>query len=271
MAKGSRAEAESAGPVERKAGPGPVAIVTGASSGIGEATALGLAAAGYRVALTARRADRLHALATRLKVHAEGQAPPENALVLPADITDRTAVERVAAACLERWGRIDLLVNNAGVMPLSPMEKVRIDDWIRTVDVNVKGALLAIGAVLPTLLRQRSGHIVNISSLAGRRPFPNGAVYSATKFAVRAISQGLRLELSASTGIRITDIAPGVVDTELAGQIDDNDARDLFESVWRDSRSLDAADVADAVLYAVQTPPHVNVNEILLRPTDQRT
>ncbi len=248
-----------------------MAIVTGASSGIGAATAIALGSAGYRVALTARRADRLEAIATQLEGHASGSTPGTLALVIPADITDREAVEGVAKACLSRWGRIDLLVNNAGVMPLSPIEKVRVDDWLRTVDVNVNGVLLAIGAVLPILLRQGSGHIVNISSLAGRRPFPNGAVYSATKFAVRALSQGLRAELSASTGIRVTDVGPGVVDTELIDGTEDKGARDLFESFWKDRSPLDAKDVAQAVLYAVQTPPHVNVNEILVRPTDQKT
>ena len=228
-----------------------MAIVTGASTGIGEATAVALAA-GYCVALTARRVDRLEAVAARVEESPEGSIGGGRALVLPADITDRRAVEGVAGACLAHWGRIDLLLNNAGVMPLSALEKVRVDDWERTVDVNVKGVLFAVGAVLPTLLRQGSGHIVNISSLASRRQFPGGAVYSPTKF-------------------RVTDIEPGVVDTELIDRIEDDEARQSFQSFWRDRRPLDATDVAHAVLYAVQTPFHVNVNEILVRPTDQRT
>lgn len=263
--------AEEGRPAEHEGRQEPVAIVTGASTGIGEATAVALASAGYCVALTARRVDRLEAVAARVEESPEGSIGGGRALVLPADITDRRAVEGVAGACLAHWGRIDLLLNNAGVMPLSALEKVRVDDWERTVDVNVKGVLFAVGAVLPTLLRQGSGHIVNISSLAGRRPFPGGAVYSATKFPVRAISQGLRMELSASTGIRVTDIEPGVVDTELIDRIEDDEARQSFQSFWRDRRPLDATDVAHAVLYAVQTPFHVNVNEILVRPTDQRT
>ncbi len=229
---------------------------------------MALAGRGYRLGLTARRSDRLRSLAGRLPGTNGG---PAEVLVLPADITDRAAVEGVAEACLHSWGRIDVLVNNAGVMPLSALAKVRVDDWERMVDVNVKGVLFAIAAVLPTLLRQRHGHIVNISSLAGRRPFPNGAVYSATKFAVRAISQGLRVELSASTGIRVTDVEPGVVATELMEKVEDDEARERFNSFWRDHRALDAADVAAAVLYALRTPPHVNVNEILIRPTDQKT
>ena len=263
--------AEKGWPAEHEGRQEQVALVTGASSGIGEATAVALASAGYYVALTARRVNRLEAVAARIAESPEGSITGERALVLPADITDRRAVEGVVGACLGHWGRIDLLVNNAGIMPLSALEKVRVDDWERTVDVNVKGVLFAVGSVLPTLLRQGSGHIVNISSLAGRRPFPSGAVYSATKFAVRAISQGLRMELSASTGIRVTDIEPGVVDTELIDRIEDDEARQSFQSFWKDRRPLEARDVAQAVLYAVQTPRRVNVNEILVRPTDQRT
>ncbi len=207
----------------------PVAIVTGASSGIGEAAALALAAADYRVVLTARRASRLRALAARIEAGSPGEAPRGGgqsgigsgegghgaALTLPADVTNRREVEGVVVGALERFGRIDALVNNAGIMPLSALAKVRVDDWERTVDVNVKGVLFWIGAVLPVFLRQGFGHVVNVSSLAARRPFPNGAVYSATKFAVRAISEGLRGELSSTTGIRVTDVGPGVVVTEL--------------------------------------------------------
>ncbi len=262
------AEEASAGsvPAEHSA---PVAIVTGASSGIGWATSLALAEAGYRLGLTARRSDRLDRLA--LEISGGRDEAIDGALVLPADITDRSALRDVADACLHRWSRIDLLVNNAGVMPLSALAKIRVDDWERTIDVNIKGVLYAIAAVLPTLLAQRRGHIVNISSLAGRRPFPNGAVYSATKFAVRAISEGLRAELSSASGIRVTDIEPGVVDTELIDSVEDDEARERFYAFWRDHKPLDPADVADAVLYAVRTPSHVNVNEILIRPTDQKT
>jgi NADP-dependent 3-hydroxy acid dehydrogenase YdfG len=247
----------------------PVALVTGASSGIGEATGFALAEAGYAVALTARRADRLEGLRQRIETGSPDGSPA--VLTLPADVTDRSAVEGVVGACMGAWGRIDLLVNSAGVMPLSPFAKVRVDDWERTVDVNLKGALFCIGAVLPVLLRQGSGHIVNISSLASRRPFPNGGIYSATKFALRAISDALRLELSASTGIRVTDIEPGVVETEMLERIEDEGARASFLSFWRDHKALGAEDVARGVLFAVQSPSHVNVNEILIRPTQQRT
>ena len=262
----------------------PVAIVTGASSGIGEAAALALAAAGYRVVLTARRASRLRALAARIETGSPREVPWGGqsgsgsgegghgaALALPADVMSRREVEGVVAGALERFGRIDALVNSAGIMPLSPLAKVRVDDWERTVDVNVKGVLFAIGAVLPVFLQQGFGHVVNVSSLAARRPFPNGAVYSATKFAVRAISEGLRGELSSTTGIRVTDVGPGVVETELIEGTEDEEARERFQGYWEGRRPLDARDVAAAILYALEAPAHVNVNEILIRPTDQKT
>ena len=260
----------------------PVAIVTGASSGIGEAAALALAGAGYRVALTARRTERLRELADRINARVTGpggeaqrsrvgEYGPAPSVVLPADVTRQHEVEAVVSGTLENFGRIDVLLNNAGIMRLAALRKVAVGDWERTVDVNVKGVLFAIGAVLPVFLRQGSGHFVNVSSLAGRRPFPNGAVYSATKFAVRAISEGLRGELSAETGIRVTDVGPGVVATELFGGTGDREARERFEEYWAGRRRLDARDVASAIVYAVTAPPHVNVNEILIRPTDQKT
>ena len=275
-----------ASPSARPAGNGvsSVAIVTGASSGIGEAVALALAAAGYRIVLTARRASRLRALAARIEARSAGETPGAGqarsglgedghgaVLVHPADVTSRREVEGVVADALECFGRIDALVNNAGIMPLSALANVRVDDWERTVDVNVKGVLFAIGTVLPVFLRQGFGHIVNVSSLAARRPFPNGAVYSATKFAVRALSEGLRGELSSTTGIRVTDVGPGVVETELIEGTENEAARDRFQSYWTGRRPLDPCDVAAAILYALKAPPHVNVNEILIRPTDQKT
>ena len=273
---------DSAGPNPPVGDARPVAIVTGASSGIGEAAALALAEQGYRVALTARRAARLWALADRIDARAAGPGGKRRgsresksvsapAVVLPADVTIRHEVEAVVSRTLEDLGRIDVLVSNAGIMRLAALRKIAVDDWERTVDVNVKGVLFAIGAVLPVFLRQGSGHFVNVSSIAGRRPFPNGAVYSATKFAVRAISEGLRGELSADTGIRVTDVGPGVVETELLGRRGDREARERFEGYWAGRRRLDARDVASAIVYAVTAPPHVNVNEILIRPTDQKT
>lgn len=242
-----------------------VAIVTGASSGIGAAVAGALAETGMAVVLAARREERLEEVAAAIR-EAGGDAEPR-----ATDVTSREDVEGLAAHARERYGRIDVLVNNAGVMPLSPVEALRVDDWERMVDVNVKGVLYGIAAVLPTFLEQGSGHVVNVGSLAGRRPFPGGSVYSATKFAIRSLTWGMQLELSSTHGIRVTDVQPGVVDTELTDHIPDPARRDAFRSTWTERRPLDPADVARAVLFAVTSPAHVNVNEILLRPTDQPT
>jgi len=156
-------------------------------------------------------------------------------------------------------------------MPLSTLESLRLEDWEAMVDVNIKGVLFGLGAVLPYMLRQGAGHIVNVGSVAGRRPFKTGAVYSATKFAVRALSAGIHLELSAEKGIRVTDIEPGVVDTELSSHIPELDAKATFDARWEGKRMLTPGDVAHAVLFAVTSPDRVNVNEILIRPTDQPT
>jgi hypothetical protein len=191
--------------------------------------------------------------------------------VVPTDVRRREAVAALAERTVEHFGRIDILVNNAGIMPLSPVEELRLDDWEEMVDVNLKGVLFGIAAVLPTMIGQGTGHIVNVGSVAGRRPFPGGTVYSATKFAVRALSAGLQLELSSSRSIRVTDIQPGVVDTELSDGIPGAEGRASFEKRWEARRKLHAEDVAHAVLYAVTAPDRVNVNEILVRPTDQDT
>ncbi len=242
-----------------------VAIITGASSGIGEATARRLAESGARVVLAARRVERLEALAADIE-HREGTA-----LVAPTDVTDERSVQRLARAALDAFGRIDILINNAGIMPLSPISKLKVEEWDRMIDVNIKGVLYCVAATLPTMLEQGSGHIINVSSVAGRRPFPTGTVYSATKFAVRAISQGLRLELSPIKGIRVTDIEPGVVATELTHHITDNETANRFQEMWADKTPLESIDIAETILFVLSRPDHVNVNEILVRPTDQPT
>jgi NADP-dependent 3-hydroxy acid dehydrogenase YdfG len=242
-----------------------VAIVTGASSGIGDAVARALAGAGAAVVLAARRSERLDDLA------ADITADGGNATVQVTDVTRQDQVEALVARALEIHGRVDILVNNAGVMPLSPLASRRVEDWEQMVDVNIKGVLYGLAAVLPTMLERGGGHIVNVGSLAGRRPFPGGTVYAATKFAVRAITAGIQLELSADHGIRVTDVQPGVVATELMDHIPDASVQDRFASTWAERRSLQPVDVAKAVLFAVAAPDHVNVNEILVRPTDQAT
>jgi len=242
-----------------------VVVVTGASSGIGVAVAEALADQGARVALVARRRHRLRELAERIA--AEGG----EAVACPADVTSPGSLQTVAADLEGTWGSVEILVNNAGVMPLSPLEAGRVEDWERMVDVNLKGVLYGIAAFLPGMIQAGTGHVVNIGSLAGRRPFPGGAVYSATKFAVRSLTWGMQLELSATRGIRVTDVQPGVVETELMDHIADPELRRSFVEGWADRRKLRAADVAQAVLFAVTAPEHVNVNEILVRPTDQPT
>lgn len=243
---------------------GRVAVITGASSGIGAAVAEVLSSQGVAVALGARREDRLRELAARIS---EGGG---RAVWRRMDVTERSDVAALVEHATEELGPVDILVNNAGLMPLSPIADLEVDDWVRMVDVNVKGVLFGIAAVLPGMLERGRGHIVNVGSLAGRRPFPGGTVYSATKFAVRSLTWGLQLELSAARGIRVTDVQPGVVETELLENAR-ADQRDAFEAYWKGKRKLRAKDVARAVLFALTCPEHVNVNEILVRPTDQPT
>ncbi len=248
---------------------GKVAIVTGASSGIGEATARALAAEGAHVVVAARRAERLAALVSDI------EESGGTALAVPTDVTKRESVEALVRQTLDAFGRLDILVNNAGIMPLSLIRKLHVEEWDRMIDVNIKGVLYCIAACLPSMLDQGGGggggHIVNVSSVAGRRPFPGGTIYSATKFAVRAISQGIHLELSAKDRIRVVDIEPGVVATELTDHITDEDIATRFETTWADKTRLRASDVSEAILFAVTQPDRVNVNEILVRPTDQET
>ena len=242
-----------------------VAIVTGASSGIGYAAAGALAEEGAKVVVAARRTERLDAVVARIAN--EGGT----ALAVTTDVTNRQSTEALVEQTLNAYGRVDILVNNAGVMPLSLIRKRHVEEWDRMIDVNIKGVLYCIAACLPSMLDQGGGHIVNVSSVAGRRPFPGGTIYSATKFAVRAISQGMHLELSARDRIRVVDIEPGVVATELTDHITDEEVATRFETTWADKTRLQAADVSQAILFAVTQPNRVNVNEILMRPTDQET
>ena len=244
---------------------GRVGIITGASSGIGRAVARALAAEGAAVVLGARRIERLEAVVCEV-CGAGGRA-----LAVHTDVTCLEDVRAMVAAARTTFGRVDILVNNAGIMPLSPLAEGRVEDWTRMVEVNVNGVLHGIAAVLPVMLEQGTGHIVNVGSVAGRRPFPGGTVYAATKFAVRCLSWGLHLELGAEHGIRATDIQPGYVETELINTMPDAEAREEWAQRWADKRALHVDDVARAVLYAVTAPPHVAVSEVLVRPLDQPT
>ncbi|HEY1905957.1 MAG TPA: SDR family NAD(P)-dependent oxidoreductase [Myxococcaceae bacterium] len=241
---------------------GKVALVTGASSGIGEATALALARAGARVAIAARRRERLDGVARRI-----GDLRSES-LVLQADVARPEEAESIVAKTVERWDRLDVLVNNAGLMLLSPIDRSRVEDWRRMLDLNLLGLMAATRAALPHMRKQKDGHVVNISSTAGRVANPDASVYAATKFGVGAFSEALRREVY-KDNIRVTIIEPGAVATELREHVPDPETRQRIDAWATSLRQLQSEDVAAAILYAVSQPPHVNVNEILLRPTDQ--
>lgn len=241
---------------------GKIAIVTGASSGIGRATAKTLAKAGAKVAIGARRTDRLETLAREI-IDDGGDV-----FYRGLDVTRRAECESFAGAVLDKWNSIDILVNNAGLMPLSFIKNLKIDEWDRMIDVNIRGVLYSTGAVISHMREKKSGHIVNISSVAGRIVFPAGSVYCATKHAVAAFSEGLRQEFSVRSKIRVTSIEPGVVATELSDTITDESLQGFVENAKK-MEALQAEDIANAILYAVESPPHVNVNEILIRPTAQ--
>ena len=239
-----------------------VAIITGASSGIGYATALALSKAGAKVAIGARRIDKLADLENKIKEN-NGEVFSQK-----LDVTKNDECVSFVNNVLEKWGSVDILVNNAGLMPLSFVKNLKIDEWDQMIDVNIKGVLYCTGAVVTHMLEKKSGHIVNISSVAGRIVFPAGSVYCATKHAITAFSEGLREELSVRKNIRVTCIEPGVVSTELTNTITDESLQGFVENAKK-MKTLQADDIANAILYAVESPSHVNVNEILIRPTTQ--
>ncbi|WP_043358859.1 SDR family oxidoreductase [Belnapia sp. F-4-1] len=233
-----------------------VVLITGASSGIGLGIAKELAAAGATLVLGARRTERLEVLAEEL--HGTGA----RILTRQLDVTDRASVEAFAQAGREAFGRVDAIVNNAGVMPLSLMASVKVEEWERMVDVNIKGVLYGIAAVLPEMTARGSGHVVNIASVGALTVSPTAAVYCATKFAVRAISDGLRQERS---DIRVTCIHPGVVESELADTITDPAAAEAMRTYRAVAIQPDA--IGRAVRFALEQPEQVDVNEIVVRPT----
>ncbi|AWZ06386.1 MULTISPECIES: SDR family oxidoreductase [unclassified Streptomyces] len=233
-----------------------VVAITGASSGIGEATARRLAADGHRLFLGARRTDRLDALSREIG-GAGGTAAFRR-----LDVTDAVDVRAFVAAARERYGRVDVMVNNAGVMPLSPLDALKVEEWDRMIDVNVRGVLHGIAAALPVMRLQGGGHFVNVASVGAYEVSPTAAVYCATKFAVRAVSEGLRQESDGS--VRVTLVSPGVTESELAEGISDPDAREAMKA-YR-AVALPASAIADAIAYAVAQPAGVDVNEIVVRP-----
>ena len=236
---------------------GKVILITGASSGIGEACARLLAHKGARVLLGARRSDRLEALVGEIR-EAGGTAEFRR-----LDVTSRANTQAFVDFAVERFGRVDVLINNAGVMPLSPLEALKVDEWDRMIDVNIRGVLHGIAAVLPLMQAQRSGQLVNIASIGAYSVVPTGAVYCATKYAVRAISEGLRQEVGGD--IRVTLVSPGVVESELAESISDESSREAMKAFRKVAIAPDA--IALAIAYAVEQPADVDVSELIVRPT----
>ena len=238
---------------------GKVVVITGASSGLGEAAARRLAAEGARLVLGARRIERLQALADALS--------PAAVSVLQTDVTDAAQIQRLVDHAVETHGVLDVIVNNAGLMPHSPLERGKIDDWDRMIDVNVKGVLYGIAAALPHMKAQGSGHIINVSSVAGHKVRPGSAVYAATKAAVRMISEGLRQEVK-PYNIRTTVISPGAVESELPDSLTEPDFSKAVHEFY-EKFAIPAESFANMLAFAMSQPPDVDVNEILFRPTSQ--
>jgi len=233
-----------------------VVLITGASSGIGEAAARLLAAQGHRVYVGARRTDRLETLVQEIR--AKGGTAAFRAL----DVTSAEDMQAFVRGAEAAFGQVDVIVNNAGVMPLSPLSSLKVNEWDRMIDVNIRGVLHGIAAVLPGMERQGHGQVINVSSIGGLSVSPTAAVYCATKFAVRAISDGLRQETSK---IRVTVVCPGVVESELADTITDDTARVAMQSFRRVALHPDA--IARAIAYAIEQPEDVDVSEVVVRPT----
>lgn len=238
---------------------GKVVVVTGASSGLGEAAVRRLAAEGAKIVMGARRQDRLEALARDLSLGADA--------AVRTDVTHLEQVQALVDHAVDRHGRIDVIINNAGLMPHSPLEKLRVDDWNRMIDVNLKGTLYGIAAALPHMKAQKSGQIINVSSVAGHKVGPGGAVYSATKTAVRVISEGLRQEVK-PYNIRMTVISPGAVHSELPDSVTDDETAKAIQTFY-DQYAIPADSFARAVVFAMSQPEDVDINEILFRPTAQ--
>ena len=244
----------SASPTQRK-----VVLITGASSGIGEATARHLACQDHQVVLGARRTDRIEAIAQEIKA-AGGQA-----LALALDVTRLDSMRAFVDAARRQFGRVDVLVNNAGVMPLSFVAELRVEEWNQMIDVNLRGVLHGIAAALPIMREQKAGHIINVASVSAYRVDPTAAVYCATKYAVRALSEGLRQE---NKELRVTVVSPGLTRTELFDGISAPEAR-AFAKGMVDEASIPPSAIANAIGFAISQPENVDVNELVVRPTAQ--
>ncbi len=239
-----------------------VVIITGASSGIGASIAEKLSENGFDLVLAARREEKLNELNKKLS-HYENKIK-----IVKTDVTDAKQVEYLVNTANNEFGKVDALINNAGIMPLSYLEEGRLQDWENMIDVNIKGVLYGINSVLPIMKEQKRGHIINISSVAGRQVFPTAAVYCATKFAVNAITEGMRQELSSKYNIKVTAIEPGATQTELQDHIPNDDIKNKFAERTKTTKILEARDIANAVYYALSQPGHVNVTEIMVHPTE---
>jgi NADP-dependent 3-hydroxy acid dehydrogenase YdfG len=239
-----------------------VIVITGASSGLGLAAARRLAQQGACLVLGARRIERLQQLADELN------GEEHRAIAVEADVTRLDDVKRLVDRAVQTFGRVDVMVNNAGLMPISALERLKVEDWERTIDVNIKGVLYGIAAALPHMQRQMSGHFVNVASVAGHKIMPNGTVYSASKFAVRALSEGLRQEVK-PWNIRTTILSPGAVDTELPASITEADVAKGMQGFYQ-STAISADSFARAIIFAIEQPEDMDVNEIVFRPTRQQ-
>ena len=240
---------------------GKVVVITGASSGMGEAAAKHLSGLGATVVLGARRGDRIEKLAKEI------QENGGKALAFAMDVTQRDQVKKLVDATVEQFGRVDVMLNNAGVMPLSPMDRLNVDEWDMMINVNLKGVLNGIAAVLPYMKEQKSGQIINTSSVAGHKVFTGSAVYSATKFAVRALTEGLRMEVK-PYNIRTTIVCPGAVKTELLEHITETDIQQANQD-YVGAVGISPDSFARVVAFAISQPEDVDINEIIFRPTSQ--
>jgi NADP-dependent 3-hydroxy acid dehydrogenase YdfG len=240
---------------------GKVVVITGASSGLGEAAARLLSVQGATVVLGARRSDRLQSLADELS------GSGGKALAVATDVTHRNQVKKLVDTAAQKFGHVDVMINNAGIMPRAPLERLTIDDWDRTIDVNIKGVLYGIAAALPHMKKQKSGHMIFVSSVAGHKIGPDFAVYAATKHAVRAVAEGFRQEVK-PYNIRTTIISPGAVATELPDSVTEPDIAEKIRTYY-DEIAIPAESFAHAVLFAMSQPEEVDVNEILFRPVKQ--